>query len=33
MNARLQPVVVPASAGLQWDLDSIVAELRDVLVG
>ncbi|MDS4069396.1 MAG: serine O-acetyltransferase EpsC [Candidatus Competibacter sp.] len=32
MNARLQPVVVPASAGLQWDLDSIVAELRDARV-
>jgi serine O-acetyltransferase len=32
MNARLQPVIVPASAGLQWDLDSVVAELRDVRV-
>jgi serine O-acetyltransferase len=32
MNARLQPVAVPASAGLQWNLDSVVAELRDVRV-
>lgn len=32
MNARLQPVAVPASASLQWDLDAIVAELRDVRV-
>lgn len=30
MNARLQPVAIPASAGLQWDLDLIVAELRGV---
>lgn len=32
MNARLQPVAIPASAGLQWELDSIVAELRGVRV-
>ncbi len=32
MNARLQPVAIPASAGLQWELDLIVAELRGVRV-
>ena len=32
MNARLQPVVVPVTTGSQWDLDSVVAELRDVRV-
>ena len=32
MNARLQPVTVPASVGLQWELDLIVAELRGVRV-
>lgn len=32
MNARIQPVRARSSAGLHWDLDVIVAELRDVRV-
>ncbi|MFO1423262.1 MAG: serine O-acetyltransferase EpsC [Candidatus Competibacteraceae bacterium] len=32
MNARVQPANAPLVAGSPWDLDSIVAELRDVRV-
>ena len=32
MSARIQPAGAPASAGLHWDIDSIVAELRAVRV-
>jgi serine O-acetyltransferase len=32
MSAKIQPASAPASAGLHWDIDSIVAELRAVRV-